>query len=219
MPVAVPLVSPRCVVVEMDPWTEQVGVIVLPDRVGGVLRPTSGTVIASPGPDVFPGERVIVERMVGLWLEPFEIPGYRAIGQVRIYGDATRSERHPRAYEPADGLIAVLEKKTMRPIRDRVLLKRADVKTESRGFELPDASKFRGVQGTVVRCGPGRMLDSGEFDPVPWKPHDEVVYNPLAPMVELEWMDETYPEIIEEFGGVGSDYCFIKSDQIHALIA
>lgn len=64
----------------------------------------------------------------------------------------------------------------IRPLHDRVLVKRLDPERRSRGIVIPDSAKDRATQGVVIEVGPGRRSDSGERVPVDVKSGDVVLF-------------------------------------------
>ncbi|HBS28250.1 MAG TPA: co-chaperone GroES [Phycisphaerales bacterium] len=65
----------------------------------------------------------------------------------------------------------------VKPLEDRVLVKPIEKsnKTES-GLYLPESSKERPVQGTVVAVGPGKLLENGKRGEMSIKKGDTIVY-------------------------------------------
>lgn len=65
----------------------------------------------------------------------------------------------------------------VKPLEDRVLVKPIEKsnKTES-GLYLPESSKERPVQGTVVAVGPGKLLENGKRAEMSIKKGDTIVY-------------------------------------------
>ncbi len=63
------------------------------------------------------------------------------------------------------------------PLLDRVLVKQDDEpqKTEG-GIFLPDTAKEAPQWGTVVKVGPGKVLDNGEKRPMTVKEGDKVIF-------------------------------------------
>ncbi len=63
------------------------------------------------------------------------------------------------------------------PLLDRVLVKQDDEpqKTEG-GIYLPDTAKEAPQWGTVVRVGPGKVLDSGEVRKMTVKEGDKIIF-------------------------------------------
>ena len=65
----------------------------------------------------------------------------------------------------------------VKPLEDRILIKplEAESRTES-GIYLPESAKEKPVQGKVVACGPGKLLDNGERIKPAVSKGDTVVY-------------------------------------------
>ncbi len=65
----------------------------------------------------------------------------------------------------------------VKPLLDRVLVKQDDEpqKTEG-GIFLPDTAKEAPQWGTVVKVGPGKVLDNGEKRPMTVKEGDKVIF-------------------------------------------
>ena len=68
---------------------------------------------------------------------------------------------------------------TLRPLHDRVLVKRVEEKEQVRGgIIIPDTAKEKPQQGEVLAAGPGRRSDqTGELIPVDVAVGDVVVYS------------------------------------------
>jgi chaperonin GroES len=71
--------------------------------------------------------------------------------------------------------------KKLRPLGDRVVIKPAprDEMTKS-GIVLPDTSKEKPQEGTVLAVGPGKTLDDGKREPIDVKKGDKVLYAKYA---------------------------------------
>lgn len=69
----------------------------------------------------------------------------------------------------------------VKPLEDRILIKplAAEEKTAS-GLYLPEASKEKPIQGTIVATGPGKLLDNGARAKLSVKKGDTVVYSKYA---------------------------------------
>jgi chaperonin GroES len=70
---------------------------------------------------------------------------------------------------------------SIRPLNDRVLVRR--VETEDRspgGIVLPDSAKEKPVMGIVVAVGTGKPLDNGEVRPLAVKVDDRVLFGKFA---------------------------------------
>lgn len=65
----------------------------------------------------------------------------------------------------------------VKPLEDRILVKPAEAETKTAsGIYLPETSKERPVQGTVVAAGPGKRLENGKRAEPSVKKGDTVVY-------------------------------------------
>lgn len=69
----------------------------------------------------------------------------------------------------------------VKPLDDRIVVEpiQADSKTAS-GLYLPESSKEKPIQGTVVAVGPGKRLDNGQRAQMSVKIGDRVVYSTYA---------------------------------------
>lgn len=66
----------------------------------------------------------------------------------------------------------------LRPMYDRVVVKRkAEEKTTSAGFIIPDKAIAESDQGTVIACGTGKVLKNKEISPLTVKVGDLVLFN------------------------------------------
>ncbi|MEM8757573.1 MAG: co-chaperone GroES [Planctomycetota bacterium] len=69
----------------------------------------------------------------------------------------------------------------VKPLEDRVLVKPQDPETKTAsGLFLPESSKEKPIQGTVVSTGPGKKLDNGQVAKLQVKKGDTVVYSKYA---------------------------------------
>ena len=69
----------------------------------------------------------------------------------------------------------------IRPLHDRVLVRRKEEEEKSAGgIFLPGSAQEKPNQGEVVAVGSGRVLDSGETRPVDVKVGDIVVFGKYA---------------------------------------
>ncbi|MEM1071846.1 MAG: co-chaperone GroES [Planctomycetota bacterium] len=69
----------------------------------------------------------------------------------------------------------------VKPLEDRVLVKPQDPETmTASGLFLPESSKEKPIQGTVVSTGPGKKLDNGQVAKPQVKKGDTVVYSKYA---------------------------------------
>ncbi len=65
----------------------------------------------------------------------------------------------------------------VRPLYDRVLVKRVEEQTKSKGgLFLPETAKEKPSEGIVLAVGQGRLTDQGEIKPLAVKEGDRVVF-------------------------------------------
>lgn len=70
-----------------------------------------------------------------------------------------------------------MAKMKIRPLDDRVVVEPLEAEeTTAGGIVLPDSAKEKPQRGTVVSCGPGRVLDSGERGQMSVGVGDQVIY-------------------------------------------
>lgn len=69
----------------------------------------------------------------------------------------------------------------IRPLHDRVVIRRLDEETTTKGgILLPDTATEKPSRGKVLAVGPGKLLDNGEVRPVDVKTNDEVLFGKYA---------------------------------------
>ena len=70
----------------------------------------------------------------------------------------------------------------VRPLHDRVLVKRAEEAEQksSAGIIIPDTAKEKPQRGTVVAVGDGKKDDSGKRIPMDVKEGDEILFGKYA---------------------------------------
>ncbi len=91
----------------------------------------------------------------------------------------------------------------IRPLRDRVLVKRVTEEKTKGGIIIPDSADKPMTQGEVVAVGDGRILDNGEKVPLAVKVGDKVLFGKYAGTeVKVE----------------GEDYLVMREDDILGII-
>lgn len=69
----------------------------------------------------------------------------------------------------------------LRPLGDRVLVKRIDSEEKTKGgIIIPDSAKEKPLEGEVVAAGPGRCFDNGQMKPMSVKVSDRVLFAKYA---------------------------------------
>jgi len=65
----------------------------------------------------------------------------------------------------------------IRPLHDRVVVRRLEEETKSAGgIVLPDSATEKPSQGEVIAVGPGKRLDNGELAATDVKAGDKVIF-------------------------------------------
>ncbi len=69
----------------------------------------------------------------------------------------------------------------IRPLHDRVVIRRTEEETKSAGgIVIPDSATEKPSQGEVLAVGPGKKLDDGSIQPVDLKVGDKVLFGQYA---------------------------------------
>lgn len=65
----------------------------------------------------------------------------------------------------------------LRPLHDRVIIKRLEAETKSAGgIVIPDSAAEKPIKGEVVAIGTGKILDDGKVRPLAVKVGDKVLF-------------------------------------------
>ena len=69
----------------------------------------------------------------------------------------------------------------MRPLHDRVIVKRMEEeRTSPGGIVIPDAAAEKPIKGKVVAAGKGKILENGDIRPLDVKVGDQVLFGKYA---------------------------------------
>jgi chaperonin GroES len=69
------------------------------------------------------------------------------------------------------------EKQKIRPLHDRVIIKRLEEsRTSPGGIVIPDSATEKPIKGKVVAVGKGKILESGEVRPLDVKVGDNILF-------------------------------------------
>ncbi len=69
----------------------------------------------------------------------------------------------------------------VRPLHDRVIVRRLDEEEKSAGgIIIPDSAKEKPIQGKVIAAGNGKILENGEVRPLDVKAGDTVIFSKYA---------------------------------------
>ena len=92
----------------------------------------------------------------------------------------------------------------IRPLHDRVLVKRIELQEQVRGgIIIPDTAKEKPQEAEVVAVGPGKLTDDGKRTPLEVQPGDRVLMGKYSGS-EIK-IDDT-------------DYVICREDEILAVI-
>ena len=65
----------------------------------------------------------------------------------------------------------------LRPLHDRVIIKRLEAETKSAGgIVIPDSATEKPVRGEVIAAGSGKILEDGKVRPIAVKAGDTVLF-------------------------------------------
>ena len=93
----------------------------------------------------------------------------------------------------------------IRPLQDRVLVKRLEQEEQVRGgIIIPDTAKEKPQQADVIAVGPGKVNDEGKRSPVDVKQGDKILIGKYS---------GSEIRIDEE------DYVILREDEILAVVA
>lgn len=96
--------------------------------------------------------------------------------------------------------------KKIKPLGNRVLVKRSEAKTSKGGILLPDTAQEKPKQGEVVAVGPGKMDEDGSLQAMNVRVGDKVLFTAYAGS-EVK-MEDTE-----------SDYLIMTEDDILGVLA
>jgi len=96
------------------------------------------------------------------------------------------------------------EDMNVRPLRDRVVLKRLEEQEQKvGGIIIPDTAKEKPQQGKVVAVGSGRVTDEGKVIPLDVKVGDTILFGKYSGTeIKLE----------------GTEYLIVREEEILAIV-
>jgi chaperonin GroES len=69
----------------------------------------------------------------------------------------------------------------IRPLQDRVLVKRVEEEQKTKGgIIIPDTAKEKPIEGEVIAAGNGKVLEDGKVRPLDVKKGDRVLFGKYA---------------------------------------
>ena len=95
---------------------------------------------------------------------------------------------------------------TIRPLHDRVIIKRLDEEEQIRGgIIIPDTAKEKPQQGEVIAAGEGKFREDGTRQPLDVKPGDRVLFGKYSGSeVKIDALEEPLRQIVNNAGHEGS---------------
>ena len=70
--------------------------------------------------------------------------------------------------------------KAIKPLGNRILVRRSHVQATKGGILLPDTAKEKPKEGEVIAVGPGKRNDKGELEPMTVKKGDKILFSSYA---------------------------------------
>ena len=94
--------------------------------------------------------------------------------------------------------------KNIRPLHDRVLVKRLEEELKSPGgIVIPDSAAEKPIRGEILAVGNGKILDDGKTRPLDVKKGDKVLFNKYSGTeVKID----------------GEEYLIMREDDISAIL-
>lgn len=80
----------------------------------------------------------------------------------------------------------------IRPLHDRIVVKRLEEETKSKGgIVIPDSAKEKPIRGKVIAIGNGKIMEDGKTRPLDVKIGDEVIFGKYSGS-EVKLNDEEF---------------------------
>lgn len=87
----------------------------------------------------------------------------------------------------------------IKPLGNRVLIKRSKAQTSKGGILLPDSAQEKPKEGVVVAAGPGKIDDQGKHEPMNVKVGDRILFSSYSGTeVKTQEGDEEYLILSED---------------------
>lgn len=68
----------------------------------------------------------------------------------------------------------------IKPLGNRVCIKRSKAVTTKGGIILPDSAQEKPLEGEILEAGPGKTDENGTLQPISLKKGDRVLFSPYA---------------------------------------
>lgn len=93
---------------------------------------------------------------------------------------------------------------SVRPLNDRIIVKRLEQESKTAGgIIIPDTAKEKPLKGEVVAAGKGRVNDEGKVLPLDVKSGDKVLFGKYAG---------------QEFQMDGTEYLMMREEDIYGVL-
>lgn len=84
---------------------------------------------------------------------------------------------------------------TIKPLSNRVLIRRSKAEKTKGGILLPDSAQEKPKEGTIIAVGPGKTNDKGVVEPLNVKEGDRVLFTSYAG-TEVHTTDKEEEELL-----------------------
>ena len=95
--------------------------------------------------------------------------------------------------------------KKIKPLGNRIVVKRQEAKTTKGGILLPETAQEKPRQGVVVAVGPGKADEKGKNRPLDVKVGDEVLFSSYSgteyKLAEEDFLILSEEDVLAVFGG------------------
>jgi chaperonin GroES len=95
--------------------------------------------------------------------------------------------------------------KKIKPLGNRIVVKRQEAKTTKGGILLPETAKEKPRQGVVLAVGPGKVDEKGKTHPFELKVGDEVLFSSYAgteyKVDDVDYLILSEEDVLAVFGG------------------
>jgi chaperonin GroES len=100
-----------------------------------------------------------------------------------------------------------MTKTTIKPLGNRVLIKRSQAQKTKGGIILPDSAQEKPKEGSVIAVGPGKYNENGELEALHLKKGDRVLFSSYAG-TEVKNLQEE-----------GEEYLILSEDDILGILS
>jgi chaperonin GroES len=92
----------------------------------------------------------------------------------------TKNRLVPKIPFFTEGVRGMSDKKNIKPLGNRVLVKRSEARVSKGGIILPETAKQKPKQGEVLAVGPGKLDTKGRLQPLNVRVGDKVLFSNYA---------------------------------------